>query len=80
MRTAPMSRCSRYPAGGVPVAYEVARALDVPLDLFLAKTRCSEFDAVVHFDETRAVESLERKADWDAGDAPRPSRSLCNHD
>lgn len=29
-----------------------------------------QFDAVVHFDETRAVEPLERDAGWDTGDAP----------
>jgi erythromycin esterase-like protein len=29
-----------------------------------------QFDAVVHFDETRAVEPLERTAEWDAGDVP----------
>src|SRR5258706_450774 len=27
-----------------------------------------QFDAVLHFDETRAVESLERTADWEAGE------------
>ena len=26
-----------------------------------------QFDAVIHFDETRAVEPLERASDWDAG-------------
>jgi erythromycin esterase-like protein len=29
-----------------------------------------QFDAVVHFDETRAVEPLERTAQWDRGEAP----------
>ena len=29
-----------------------------------------QFDAVVHFDETRAVEPLERTAEWNAGEAP----------
>jgi erythromycin esterase-like protein len=28
-----------------------------------------QFDAVLHFDETRAVEPLERTAEWDTGDA-----------
>jgi len=28
-----------------------------------------QFDAVVHFDETHAVEPLERTAQWDAGEA-----------
>jgi erythromycin esterase-like protein len=30
----------------------------------------SQFDAVVHFDETRAVEPLERTAGWEAGEVP----------
>jgi len=29
-----------------------------------------QFDAVVHFDETRAVEPLERTAEWEAGEVP----------
>ena len=29
-----------------------------------------QFDAVVHFDQTRAVEPLERTAGWERGDAP----------
>ncbi len=29
-----------------------------------------QFDAVLHFDETRAVEPLERTAEWDAGELP----------
>jgi erythromycin esterase-like protein len=29
-----------------------------------------QFDAVIHIDETRAVEPLERSVAWDAGDAP----------
>ena len=29
-----------------------------------------QFDAVLHFDETRAVEPLERSAAWEAGEAP----------
>ena len=29
-----------------------------------------QFDAVVHFDETRAVEPLERTAEWEAGEMP----------
>jgi erythromycin esterase-like protein len=30
----------------------------------------AQFDAVLHFDETRAVEPLERTADWEAGEVP----------
>jgi erythromycin esterase-like protein len=30
----------------------------------------NQFDAVLHFDETRAVEPLERMADWDTGEVP----------
>ncbi len=29
-----------------------------------------QFDAVLHFDETRAVEPLERTAKWEAGEVP----------
>jgi erythromycin esterase-like protein len=35
------------------------------------QARLSEqFDAVVHFDETRAVEPLERSVEWEAGEVP----------
>jgi erythromycin esterase-like protein len=30
----------------------------------------SQFDAVLHYDETRAVEPLERTAEWDKGEVP----------
>jgi len=30
-----------------------------------------QFDAVLHFDETRAVEPLERSAPWEAGEVPQ---------
>ncbi len=30
----------------------------------------NQFDAVLHFDETRAVEPLERSAEWDVGEPP----------
>jgi erythromycin esterase-like protein len=29
-----------------------------------------QFDAVLHFDETRAVEPLDSSAEWDAGELP----------
>jgi erythromycin esterase-like protein len=29
-----------------------------------------QFDAVLHFDETRAVEPLERTAEWETGEVP----------
>jgi len=29
-----------------------------------------QFDAVIHFDETRALEPLERQAIWDTGEPP----------
>src|SRR5262249_48198619 len=29
-----------------------------------------QFDVVLHFDETRALEPLERSAEWDAGEVP----------
>ena len=35
------------------------------------RARLSEqFDAVLHFDETKAVEPLERTAEWEAGEVP----------
>jgi erythromycin esterase-like protein len=36
---------------------------------FWARLR-DQFDAVLHFDETRAVEPLERTTEWDAGEVP----------
>jgi hypothetical protein len=30
----------------------------------------SQFDAVLHFEETRAVEPLERNAEWEKGEVP----------
>src|SRR5205085_3180382 len=33
-------------------------------------TMPEQFDVVLHFDETRAVEPLERTAGWEAGEAP----------
>jgi erythromycin esterase-like protein len=32
-----------------------------------------QFDAVIHVDETRAVEPLERTSQWDTGEAPETS-------
>jgi hypothetical protein len=29
-----------------------------------------QFDAVLHFDETHAVEPLERTGEWEAGEVP----------
>ena len=29
-----------------------------------------QFDAVIHFDETRAVEPLERTSEWEGGELP----------
>jgi hypothetical protein len=29
-----------------------------------------QFDAVIHFDETRAVEPLERTVEWESGEVP----------
>jgi erythromycin esterase-like protein len=29
-----------------------------------------QFDAVIHFDETQALEPLERTAGWEAGEVP----------
>jgi len=30
----------------------------------------AQFDSVMHFDETRAVEPLERTSEWEAGEVP----------
>ena len=30
----------------------------------------AQFDAVLHFDRTRAVEPLERTAEWETGEVP----------
>jgi erythromycin esterase-like protein len=37
---------------------------------FFRARLADQFDAVIHIDETRAVEPLERTAAWDRGDAP----------
>jgi erythromycin esterase-like protein len=37
---------------------------------YFAARLFQQFDAIVHFDATRAVEPLERTAEWDAGDLP----------
>ena len=37
---------------------------------YLSARLPDQFDAVLHFDETRAVEPLERTAQWDAGELP----------
>ncbi|HTG44605.1 MAG TPA: erythromycin esterase family protein, partial [Verrucomicrobiae bacterium] len=29
-----------------------------------------QFDALIHFDETRAIEPLEREAEWQEGELP----------
>jgi len=36
-----------------------------------------EYDAVIHVDETRAVEPLERTARWEEGQVWKPTRSRC---
>jgi erythromycin esterase-like protein len=36
----------------------------------------SQFDVVLHFDETRAVEPLERTAAWEAGEVPETYPSM----
>jgi hypothetical protein len=36
-----------------------------------------QFDAVLHFDETRAVEPLECTAEWEAGEPPATFPSAC---
>ena len=38
--------------------------------------RRDQFDAVLHFDETRAVEPLEVTAEWEAGVPPVPTIAI----
>lgn len=64
-------------AAGVLREHRLERAIGV---IYLPETErvshyfharlAEQFDAVVHFDETRAVEPLERNADWDRGEPP----------
>ena len=35
-----------------------------------------QFDAILHFDETRAVEPLERTAQWETGEVPETYPSM----
>jgi erythromycin esterase-like protein len=35
-----------------------------------------QFDAIIHFDETRAVEPLERTAAWETGEVPETYPSM----
>jgi len=37
---------------------------------YFAARLADQFDAVLHFDETRAVEPLERTAEWEKGEVP----------
>lgn len=37
---------------------------------YFAAHLADQFDAVIHFDETRAVEPLERSAEWETGEVP----------
>ena len=68
------------PRGGVPVASEIGRILNRPIGLvYLPQSErrshyfdaCMprQFDAVIHFDHTRAVEPLECTAGWKTDEA-----------
>jgi len=38
-----------------------------------------QFYAIIHMDETRAVEPLERTTGWEQGEVPEHTRSPCRH-
>jgi len=53
-----------HPLTGAPADYE-------PLLALVGNARLPEqFDAMLHFNETRAVELLERTATWEKSEAP----------
>jgi hypothetical protein len=37
---------------------------------YFQATLVKQFDAIVHFDETRAVKPIEYTAEWEAGEVP----------
>jgi protein-tyrosine-phosphatase len=53
---------------------EVLRAAAYPLDELVPDgfhaSIADQFDAVLHFDETHAVEPLKRSAEWEADEVP----------
>jgi hypothetical protein len=49
---------------------EAGRVLAGLLDHYRARL-ADQFDAVIHVDETRAVDPLERTARWERGEVPK---------
>ena len=41
------------------------------LSHYFEATLAEQFDAVIHVDETRALEPLERTSEWEAGEVPQ---------
>jgi predicted phosphoribosyltransferase len=64
------------PRGGVPVAYEVARALNAPLDVFLVRKlgvpgyEELAMGAIATGGVRRAIEPLDYSAQWETGEVP----------
>jgi erythromycin esterase-like protein len=69
--------------GGAPAAAEALRAARLERAIgviyrpnterqshYFRSRVADQFDAVIHIDETRALEPLERTARWDAGELP----------
>jgi class 3 adenylate cyclase len=54
-------------AGHILLSKRVAEDLDLISHYFYARLP-DQFDAILHYDHTRAVEPLERSADWQAGE------------
>ena len=61
-------RCARRGQNG-PSASSTGPATERQSHYFQSRV-ADQFDAVIHVDETRAVEPLERTARWEEGEVP----------